>query len=755
MKWTKRILSVLLTFSLLAVTLLSGTPSVVKGAEEQMGTQTPTNLNCANYTNVAPLDINRTSKVQPFKAAQDNDGIVTSKTVTSNEDGTYTLRLESYVTGETSITQKNKATDTVLVLDVSGSMEDYMDFVIEITDDNLKVLDPKLQNNYQFHKNKYEILISHDMRYNDGQWEFKDGFEWKKCTDYPNGIVFSRKIGALKTVVNMFIDLAAEKEGSNRISIVTFSDSAVKRTPLLEASTEKDRLKKVIYGLHADGATGSNEGMAKAEEIISKIESDRESKKVAIMFTDGVPTLHSDFSDIVANGAIRHSNALKNKYGATVYSIGVFEDADPTANINNKPKGLFNKYMHGVSSNYPNATGYRELGELNDKANPFNGGKSYYLAADNAESLSEIFQSISDEIGGASVELNEKTVIKDVVSDYFKLPEGASEQDIVIKTADCNEFDNNDVPKFEEDKPYKQGKVKINGQDISVTGFNFSENYVGKNKNTGEVHPGKKLIIEIPIVRSEDFIGGNNVPTNTDKSGVYDENGKLMETFEVPTANVEIKYNYETSNQEIFLGDRADLENRIVIGTVNGRNNKYVDIVYTVTDENGTKVGTYEIKNGEPKGIWEWIPEKNPELKKDTEYSVVCTVKPVTEGEVKQKEIEKDFTVFVKTGTLIISKSGGNPDEKYIFNIKKDGKHYMSVTVNGENSVTVTNLPKGSYTVTEDVDWSWRWKCTFEKNTADIDLENQKDELSFNNNLNNNKWLNDYDYKVNKMGGAQ
>lgn len=457
-------------------------------------------------------------------AGADNPGVETSKTVKANDDGTYTLRLESYVTGETTTTTTQKPTDTVLVLDTSGSMEDY----INVADKgSVADLDPQYAEYYKWNGG----VFWHDMRYQDGKWQYESLLGWKDCGDSWFGDAAGiQKINALKIAANEFIDSTAAKEGDNRIAIVTYDSSAYTENGLTSVPEGTQSLKNTIDDLEAGGATAADYGMEAAERIINGISPDRDSVKTVVMFTDGEPNHGNGFNTGVANATIKASKDMKDK-GTTVYTVGVFDSADPKDYSHR-----FNKYLHHVSSNYPDAESMEYGGYLNPKADPFNGGKSYYMAADNLQSLSDIFESISDEIGGAAAELDENTVVQDVISDYFQLSKEAN--NVVVKTADCNRFEG-DSPVWENEQIVDLVPT-VDGRTIRVSGFDFSENWVGKNETTGAVHPGKKLIIEIQVELREGFLGGNNVPTNGAASGIY-AGDELVESFTVPTVNVPIE----------------------------------------------------------------------------------------------------------------------------------------------------------------------------------------------------------------------
>lgn len=223
------------------------------------------------------------------------------------------------------------------------------------------------------------------------------------------------KMDALKTAANSFVDATAKaneavKDSNNkhRISIVKFAgdetnsigdskygswwnpfdqesnySQVVKELTVCD-SGNAESLKTSINGLDPVGATRADYGMNQAKRAFSLSER-QNAKKVVIFFTDGVPTSGSSFEDSVANSAINISKSLKDS-NAAVYSIGVFDDANPDDTSNR-----FNTYMHGVSSNYPNATAYDNLGARAENSN-------YYKAATNSEELNKIFEDISSEI---------------------------------------------------------------------------------------------------------------------------------------------------------------------------------------------------------------------------------------------------------------------------------------------------------------------------------------------------------------------
>lgn len=246
------------------------------------------------------------------------------------------------------------------------------------------------------------------------------------------------KIDSLKTAVNNFIKATADENAKitdqsqqNRIALVKFAGTASDNVGndtywdyrwgqrynnsqiVTNLTSNLNGLTSTVDSLNAAGATQADYGFQKARVALQNARTD--AKKVIIFFTDGQPTSSNEFEKSVANEAVRNAKALKDA-GATVYSIGVFGDANPnntSTNWNNR----FNAYMHAVSSNYPNATAWNRLSNRADNS-------SYYKAATDADQLNNIFESIRQEIT-KTAEYADVT-IHDKLSSWVVSSDGAS-----------------------------------------------------------------------------------------------------------------------------------------------------------------------------------------------------------------------------------------------------------------------------------------------------------------------------------------
>lgn len=244
------------------------------------------------------------------------------------------------------------------------------------------------------------------------------------------------KLQALQAAVNNFIDATAQANASlsgdqrHRVALVKFAgrqSNAVgdntytewfatynysQRVSELQDCTDatKESLKSTVNNLQAGGATQADYGLHYAQtELNANARAD--AKKVVIFFTDGEPTSGSNFEDSVANAAVQNAKGMKDT-DATIYTIGVFNGANPS-----DTQGRTNAYMNAVSSNYPNATSYTDLGGRADS--------KYYKAASSADELDSIFDEIATEINRSSpLQENSNLTFTDQLGEHMALDTG-------------------------------------------------------------------------------------------------------------------------------------------------------------------------------------------------------------------------------------------------------------------------------------------------------------------------------------------
>lgn len=487
MKTCKRALALVLAL-VMALSLVA-LPSFAAGEEESAGLP------------------NGVSIVSSGGSTEGTVGMEMSKTLQLNADGkTGTLTLEAYATGNSQVVQKNVPLDIVLVLDQSGSMA------------------------YTFSGN-------------------------------------TKRQAALKNAVKNFISSVADKydpeTSDHRMAVVTFDSSASTLVNWTQVDgTGKDTLTTAIDGLpkSPEGGTQVGKGMQRAQTLLDnstyKGSNPAQRTQVVIMFTDGEPGDY-DFDISVANDAIKAAKTMKDN-GVVVYTIGIFTGADPSQlygtrrNANNdgsvgdywnSETASANRYMNYVSSNFKTAA---DLG-LEDyyvyhriTKNYTRDSSNYYLAASDADGLNNVFSTISSTIGGSDSTLTATATMVDVISKYFQLPKNYldSLKAYTVPFTGTDASGNRQwganqtsyTPSVEDDK-------------VSVTGFNYSDNWVGfhTDKDGKQTARGSKMVLEIPIQVKDDTVG--EVPTNDlNNSGILDGNGDMFAKFVSPV----VKYAYFT-----------------------------------------------------------------------------------------------------------------------------------------------------------------------------------------------------------------
>ena len=285
----------------------------------------------------------------------------------------------------------------------------------------------------------------------------------------------------------------------------------------MNTAAGKTMVDNAINALAANGATRIDLGMDMAERILNAnpVPAGGNRNRVVIVFTDGSPTNQSGFQKNVANNAINTAGDIKEA-GTTVYSIGVFSGADASS-AGTEPSGNLGQYDDlTAASNW-----------FMQKVSSNNGTPrtpSYYLSASDADSLNSIFKQISDQIstGGSDSQLTESAVVRDIISPQFTLPAGASAKDITLETYACTGVDANGAYTWSKNTDAMGATANVSGDQVDVTGFNYSENWCGSVTEKGSTtYRGNKLVIKFTVQPKDGFLGGNDVITNGEKSGIY------------------------------------------------------------------------------------------------------------------------------------------------------------------------------------------------------------------------------------------
>lgn len=720
---------------------------------------------------------------------------------------------------------------------------------------------------------------------------------------------------AATTFVNAVATKAAGKDGNidtakdnidHRIAVVGFADedntgvfigNSLKRyqsaaagvygTALQDMSTTagKKNVTASINKLTANGATRTDLGLKMANGILNAnpVPQGETRNRVVIVFTDGSPTSGNGFEREVAQSAIDTAKTIKDGK-TTVYSIGVFPGADASTAGEEPNRDYYDDWTG--PNNYTEAEMSAACNWFMQKVSSNNGTPrtpSYYLSAGDAASLNSIFQQISSNIGGSSTTLDDKTVVKDIISPYFTLPENATESNIELKTYHCTGKDAKGDYTWSENAGAMGAQATINGDQVSVTGFNFSENWCGTETNAqGTTYRGNKLVISFNVKPKAGFLGGNDVYTNTN-AGIY-ENSNAKEpimTFDRPTVNVPIKnVTVKADDKNVYLkgevtADQLKNGAKVSVGGVDldlsqatnidkpygleKWQTEYVNIAVKVKDEADNEIPAEGLKNltedttytvevtVAPQKVGTTTPEKGnaataktgandpkakinvfkPELTfkdstayygetvpADNDYSsnrvgeekwmhgdtastdtgvtmlgskptldityapngskldngkytkqdvpVSATVKiGTTDVNQYTKFVHQNctpdcgwaapttpngdpaFLIHVKTCTLEIKKTGGAAGESYVFDVYKGNEKYSEVTIEGNTSQTLVELPVGNYTIEENTGWSWRYTAD-NGSGAELTAQYPTGSITCSNTKTKDQWLNGF-----------
>ena len=651
-----------------------------------------------------------------------SDNLTMKKTVIPNKDGTYTVRLESYATGEVTTTTTTKSSDIVLLLDVSGSMGDpyatqetyslykgYENHELKYYSTTHWGLWYKLEDNTYIPVSvgKEDYFGSSNDKYTysytkDGKTVIIEkstgGYTQPTTQFYYKTDANVTKMDALKEAVNAFIDDVAEKSPTSQISIVKFAGEGknetgnetyrkngneqnytqiVKELTKVDNAEKVNQLKKAVSQLKAAGATSSDYGLQKAEKALENANQD----KVVVLFTDGEPNHFNGFDYEVATNAVNTAKNLKQK-GTTIYTVGVFKD----------PSERINQYMSSVSSNHPGATATVAGNGKNWTVN--DGGSeagTHYITAKNATDLIKAFQTISSEV--SSTHLDSSAVVVDKVPSNFKAP--TNEQDVTLKVADYN------GNTFGEEKTAPEGiSATVENGTVSVTGFDFSKNWCGPNGTTPH---GKKLIIEFTISRTN---YGGTQPTN---AGAYikanaDSTDRIIwvDDPKVPVT-IELNKTLEVNEEKYYDGEGFAILTKIAAQAntlVDGINNAYVDMELTVKvdDTTGETTYTYKIPAREKTGSWyEGDSEKPMDSGAIGNVKTSKDVKRSTSNEVEVYTYNFDLTLSDADTTPNGAKSKKYQDNNASFKIKP-----VSVTVKADDKQVTRGTAPNSipYTAT-------------------------------------------------------
>lgn len=505
-----------------------------------------------------------------------SSGVVTNKTATLTDDGTYTINLEAYATGSTTtVTTPVKSgvpLDIVLVLDQSGSMSGDLG--------NLRTAVNSFITSIESNASEYNVDHRIAIVGFAGAEYDRSSYYYANSELFVGRIQYNYMRDGRDSTYNSTGNLA--------------SDHYDEAFQTVTAEAGRTNLTNSVNALDARGGTHPEVGFDMVNGIFAANDNTytdadgetAERRRIVVMFTDGEPGDSSNYFDSdVAEDTIAEAYTTKNTYDATVYTVGLYNNASNNVT----------KFMNRVSSNYPDAqtfdeqghyeytpvynvnrnntyyvavgNGYREVNysyyydswrdyrrnDYTPKTSASSSGTQfyemtwvssdaptqadtkYYMTTNDSSELGNIFTNISEDVTSGSstttVKLDAEAVLRDVMANGLVMTDATK---ITVKTfaATAAVGDDDQVVVTEGSETDTAANVtaqKVDAKTVTVTGFNYSEKYIA----TG--HPGEILKVEITgVIPTDETATDQVIDTNDSVSGIYDSEGEIGATFPQP-----------------------------------------------------------------------------------------------------------------------------------------------------------------------------------------------------------------------------
>lgn len=628
-----------------------------------------------------------------------------SKTATVNDwdKRTYDINITAASTSTSTITTTEKAVaDIMLVLDVSGSMDETTvsySYVAENTTDGRAGLNTGTL--YYVKKDESYVKLQYYNNYY-GRTGWYIGDDWwsqTKADDSTyNGCKIylkktEKKLTALQNAVKQFITDTANKSPDSKIGITAFSSAGYgshgKTEDLQKAGDNKENLTRFVDSLVANGGTDPYVGLKNAKSKLDAATMSGDTKpKYVLLFTDGEPTGSGNSWDTTAQqNAENITNGTESikgikQEGYTVYTIGF--------GLRDKAKAFLEGGTYGRTT-YPGIA-----------------SKNCAFNAENATQLGDIFKDIQNTIT-QDISITGAT-ITDIIEPSFEL----LKDDGTLYTQD----DLNDG-------------VKVNDGTVSLVNGNYQIQWTDQtipNKKNGEWNK------TIKVKAKDNFVGGNNVTTNI-SPGSKISTGYGDVELPQPTVNVKVNLVVKDKDVWIYKGDTVPTDETILNQLFNESETSYSKGTISAADAKDHI--TLQWKDGTQTNISKENMATTPD--DDTEYYLEVTYDPKTtstdesktntttsDGEqhvvgAAEKAYNPDnsnnpygiYKIHVIKGQIQITKNvteTSDTDRTFTFNVNaKNGQNVsdsqVSVTVKANETsgtVTLPDLPRGEYTVTED-----------------------------------------------------
>ena len=461
----------------------------------------------------------------------------------------------------------------------------------------------------------------------------KDGVKTRRVDEDGNPTTLGNRVSIVKFAYNAFYNddqplAEGNHKGAGGSNSTNYTEVVKNYRYVDDAGVEE--LIAAVGALTHGGHTAADKGMNLANKVLAQPQpSDkpgRVSVKTLLMFTDGDPNHQSGFKTDVANAAIAEAYESKKTYKATVFGVAIF----PSANNNRT------NYMNRISSNYPDATTMNNGTAIEPAA-----ARIYYKDAASGN-LKDVFIAIARMSGGSGATLSAASSNVDIVSHSFKFPDDVTAdnigQKVKIFTAKLDHIDENGKYFFDteilaghSDDTYKtydelgnetgeyfvdehagegthnQGlKAEMvttpdGNKGVRVTNFDYANNWCGPvTDEAGNVtYQGHEIIILIPIQMNPDAVGGPNVETNTDGSGIFiNENENYIE-FKSPTVSLPVNIYIEKTGLEGVESAKFRIERAVLPPLEAGQEEYTLQDIKGIPEANWKYVTTVFVTNSD------------------------------------------------------------------------------------------------------------------------------------------------------------
>lgn len=470
-----------------------------------------------------------------------------------DNNGVYTINLEAYVTGTVTVEQTPAPADIILVLDRSGSMAYSVGGStsgVANQDQRINILKTAVRDFVETVKTSNAAIQDKDK---DDYGGHRIAIVWFSGSNVNDDNAVYTGIQGL----NAFHDVSS--------MTTTAASGTGWRYTAATVSYDGNNL----LGVTANGGTMTHKAMQEAESILSKQDySDKPDRsRIIVFFTDGEPGGYSysgnDFTVntnnlSVANGCISAANSIKNSssYSATIYSVGMFNKSASTADATTT-------YLRYTSSD---ETGKTQMPASSSYV-PVSNDKSIVVSS--ASALANVFASISQSAGGDYSASSSSSVLVDIVTSSFQIPEDADLGSVKVYKVACTKASATAITSFDTNRANWEDitdDVTLDTNpatgEVSVTNYDYGAEWCGwdasYNNNQGGPH-GHKLVLEIPILANVNAVGGPNVATNAEgsKLTIKNEKNEVISTHEFVSPVVSLPVNIHIMKKDLGTGESA------------------------------------------------------------------------------------------------------------------------------------------------------------------------------------------------------